>query len=133
MTNENAYLKKVMKTNFELGIVFSKNLMECKIGKIRVLMDKPVYLGQAILNLSKIIMYEFHYNYMKPEYSENLQLCYTDTNYDIKTDHFYKHIASNVRAWFSTSGCSRSRPFPLRVNKKVIGLMKDKLAGSFGL
>ena len=54
-------------------------------------MNKPVYLGQAILDLSKIVTYEFHYDYIKPEYGTNLQLCYMDTNslvYNIKTDDF---------------------------------------------
>ena len=54
--------------------------MGCEIGKIKVVMNKPVYLGQAILDLSKIIMYEFHYDYMVPKYGENLTLCYVDTD-----------------------------------------------------
>ena len=60
--NEWVYLKRVMKPNFKSGIVFSENLMGCKMGKIRVVMNKPVYLRQMILDLSKIIMYEFHYD-----------------------------------------------------------------------
>ena len=62
--------------------------MGCEIGKTKVVMNKPVYLGQAILDLSKIVMYEFHYDYMKPKYDDNLTLCYMDTDslvYDIKT------------------------------------------------
>ena len=60
--NKEAYLKKVMKPNFKSGIVFSENLMRCKMGKTSVVMGKPVYLRQAILNLNKIVMYEFHYD-----------------------------------------------------------------------
>ena len=63
------------------------------MGKIKVVMNKPVYLSQAILDLSKIVMYEFHYDYMKPKYDgENLKLCYMDTDslvYKIKTEDFY--------------------------------------------
>ena len=85
--NEEMYLKRVMKPNLKSGIIFSKNLMGSEMGKIQVTMNKPVYLGQSILGLSKIIMYEFHYDYIKPKYGKNLQLCYMDTDslvYDIK-------------------------------------------------
>ena len=62
------------------------------MGKIKVVMKKPVYLGQAILDLSKIVMYEFHYDYMKRKYDSNrLQLCYMDTDslvYHINTKDF---------------------------------------------
>ena len=57
---EDKYLKTVMKPNFKSGNQFDKNLMGCEMGKIKVVMNKPVYLGQAILDLSKIVMYEFH-------------------------------------------------------------------------
>ena len=98
-------------------------------------MNKPVYLGQAILDLSKIVMYDFHYNYMVPEYGlENFKLCYMDTDslvYDIKTEDFYKDIANDVEARFDTSGYSKTdfRLLPIGLIKKVIGLMKDELGG----
>ena len=65
VTSQEAYLKLVLKPNFKSGIRFGPNLMGCEMGKIKVVMKKPVYLGQAILDLSKIVMYEFHYDYMK--------------------------------------------------------------------
>ena len=95
VTNQGAYLKAVMKPNSKSGILFSKNLMRCEMGKIKVVMNKLVYLGQAISDLSKIVMYEFHYNYTKQKYLEGLTLCYMDTDsliYDIETDDFYKDI-----------------------------------------
>ena len=61
VNNDEAYLKAVMKPTFKSGILFGPNLMGCEMGKIKVV-NKPVYLGQAILNLSKIVMYEFHYD-----------------------------------------------------------------------
>ena len=61
VTNKKAYLKNVMKPNFKSGVLYGENLMGCEMGKIKVVMNKPVYLGQAILDLSKIVMYEFHY------------------------------------------------------------------------
>ena len=134
VTNEKAYLKTVMKPNFKSGVLFGENLMGCEMGKIKVVMNKPVYLGQAILNLSKIVMYEFHYDYMKPKYGENLNLCYMDTDsfvYHIKTEDFYKDIAEDVKERFDTSEYSMedARPLPIGLNKKVIGLMKDELRG----
>ena len=69
ITSREAYLKAVMKPNFKSGFQFGSNLMGCEMGKIKVVMNKPVYLGQAILDLSKIVMYEFHYDYMKPKYN----------------------------------------------------------------
>ena len=135
VTTEEKYLCTVMKPNFESGVLFGENLMGCEMGKIKVVMNKPVYLGQAILDLSKIVMYEFHYDYMVPKYGlEKLKLCYMDTDslvYDIKTEDFYEDIANDVEARFDTSGYSKTnfRPLPIGLNKKVIGLMKVELGG----
>ena len=79
VTNREAYLKAVIKPNFKSGVLFGENLMGCEMGKIKVVMNKPVYLWQAILDLSKIVMYEFHYDYMEAKYNDNLTLCYMDT------------------------------------------------------
>ena len=122
-----------MKPNFKSGVRFSSNLMGCKMGKIKVVINKLVYLGQAILDLSKIVMYEFHYDYMKRKYDDDkLTLCYIDTDsliHSIEMDDFYKDIADDVKDRFDTSGYNSSRPLPVGVNKKVIGLMKDELGG----
>ena len=106
--------------------------MSCEIGKVKVKMNKPVYLGQAILDLSKTIMYEFHYDYMKKKYKDsNLKLLYMDTDSLVynKTEDFYKNIADDVETRFDTSGYEPGRPLPIGRNKKVIGLMKDELGG----
>ena len=133
VTTEEKYLRTVMKPNFKSGVLFGENLMGCEMGKIKVVMNKPVYLSQAILDLSKIVMYEFHYDYMVPKYGlEKLKLCYTDTDslvYDIKTEDFYEDIADDVPARFDTSGYCPNRPLPVGLNRKVIGLMKDELGG----
>ena len=88
------YLKQVMKPNFKSGNLLGTDLMSCEMGKVKVKMNKPVYLGQAILDLSKTIMYEFHYDYMKKKYNEvDLKLLYMDTDslvYNIKTEDFTK-------------------------------------------
>ena len=97
-------------------------------------MNKPVYLGQVILDLSKIAMYEFHYAYMVPKYDDGLKLCYMNTDslvYDIKSEDFYEDIPNDVEARFDTSGYSKTdfRPLSIGLDKKVIGLMKDELGG----
>ena len=132
VNNKEKYLKTVMKPNFKSGTLLGPDLMGCEMGKIKVVMNKPVYLGQAILDLSKIIMYEFHYDYMLSKYGDRIKLCYINTDsyvYDIKTEDFYKDIAEDVEARFDTSAYSNNRPLPIGKNKKVIGLMKDELGG----
>ena len=132
VNNEEEYLKPVMKPNFKSGTLLGDDLMGCEMGKVKVVMNKPVYLGQAILDLSKIIMYEFHYDYMLPKYGNDIKLYYMDTDsfvYDIKTEDFYKDIADDVEERFDTSGYVDNRPLPTGKNKKVIGLMKDELGG----
>ena len=145
VTTEEKYLCTAMKPNFKSGVLFGENLMGCEMGKIKVVMNKLVYLGRAILDLSKIIMYEFHYDYMVPKYSDRLKLCYMDTDslvYHIKTEDFYTDIADDVQTRFNTSGYIPDgycvprttewshRPLPVGLNKKVIGLMKDELGGA---
>ena len=106
--------------------------MGCEMGKIKGVIKKPVYLGQVILDLSKIVMYEFHYDYMKPKFKDT-QLCYMDTDsliYNIKTEDFYTNITDDVPARFDTSGDCSNRPLQIGLNKKVIGLMKDELGGA---
>ena len=74
---EKAYLKKVMKLKFKSGIICNESLMGCEMGKnkpVYLIMNKPVYLEQAILDLSKTIMYEFHHGYMKLKYGKDLWL-----------------------------------------------------------
>ena len=100
VTNAESYLKTVVKPNFKSGVLFDENLMGCEMGKIKVVMNKPVYLGQVILDLSKIVMYEFHYDYMKQKYGENLKLCYMNTDslvYHIKNEDFYEDIAGGAK------------------------------------
>ena len=95
-------------------------------------MNKPIYLGLSILDISKILMYEFWYDYMKPKYGNNVKLCYMDTDsfkINIETEDFYKDIANDVEKRFDTSNYEVHRPLPTGKDKKVIGLMKDELGG----
>ena len=88
----------------------------------------------SILDLSKTLMYEFWYDYIKPKYQDRAKLCYMDTDsfiIYIKTKDFYEDIANDVQKWFDTSNCNKNdkRPLPIGKNKKVIGLFKDELGG----
>ena len=100
--------------------------------KTKAKMNKPIYLGLSILEISKILMYKFWYDYMKPKYNDNVKLCYMDTDsfiMNIKTNYFYKDISNDVENRFDTSNYEVKRPLPIGKNKKIIGLMKDELGG----
>ena len=97
-------------------------------------MNKPIYLGQVILDISNTLMYGFWYEYIKPKYGENVKLCYMDTDsfvMKIKIDDFFKNISNDVDKWFDTSnfGNNDNRPLPIGKNKNVIGKFKDELGG----
>ena len=86
----------------------------------------------AILDISKTLMYEFWYGYLKPKYVDRIKLCYMDTDSlvpFIKTEDFYEDIADDVEKRFDTSDYKVHRPLPTGKNKKVKGLMKDELKG----
>ena len=73
--------------------------------KTKVKMNKPIYLGLSILEISKTLMNEFWYDYMKPKYNNDVKLCYMDTDsfiMNIKTNDFYKDIANGVENRFDT-------------------------------
>ena len=123
VNSKEEYQKNVMKPNFKSGTLLGPDLMGCEMGKVRVVMNKPVYLSLAMLDLSKTIMYEFHYDYMIPKYGDRLTLCYMDMDsliYSIKTEDFYSDISSDVESRFDTSGYLKdgSRPRPVGKNKK---------------
>ena len=106
-------------------------IMEMKLRE--VYMNKPIYLGQAILDIGKMLMYEFWYDYLKPMYTDNIKLSYMDTDsfvFMLKHD-FYRDISNDIGKWFDTSNYSKDidRPLEKGKNKKVIGKFKDELGG----
>ena len=97
-------------------------------------MNKPIYLDQAILDISKTLMYEFWYDYIKPKYGDKARLCYMDTDsfvMNIKTDDFFRDINNDVDKWSVSSNYDKNdnRPLEIGKNKKVIGKFKDELGG----
>ena len=102
--------------------------------KTRVKMTNPLYLGMSILDISKILMYEFWYDYTNPKYGHRAKLCSADTDsffINIKTEYFFEYISDDVEKWFDTSNYDKNdkRPLPIGKNKKVPGLFKDELGG----
>ena len=124
--------KLVSKPNYHTMNLISENLSIIEMEKVKVKMNKPIYLGLSVLEISKIIMYEIWYDYIKNKYGDMVKLCYMDTGsliMNIKTKDFYKDIAQDVEERFDTSNYDVDRPLPKGKNKKVIGLMKDELGG----
>ena len=118
--------------NYHTMKLIDDNLAIIEMKKVKVKMNKPIYLGLSILDISKITMYEFWYDFIKRKYGSRAKLCYIDTDsfiINIKTKDFYKDISENVMERFDTSNYIYDRPLPINVNKKVVGLMKDKLGG----
>ena len=122
----------VSEPNYHAIKCFSENLAAIEMKNTKIKLNKPIYVGMAILDISKTLMHEFWYDYMKPKYGDNVKLCYMDTHSFIcliKTKNFYEDIADDVEKRFDTSNYEVYRPLPMRKNKKVNGLMKDELGG----
>ena len=141
VTTDSKRSKLVSEPNYHTINLISEDLSIIEMKKTKVKMNKPIYLELSILEISKILMYEFWYDYMKPKYNDNVRLCYMDTNsfvMHIKTNDFYKDIANDVENRFDTSNYEVNtsetsalacRPLPMGKNKKIICLMKDELGG----
>ena len=132
VTTDKTRNRLVSEPNYHATKWFSEDLLAIEMKKIKVKMNKPVYLGLPILEISKTLMYEFLYDFIKPKYQNNAKLCYMDTDsfiINIKTENFYKDIADDVEKRFDKSNYEVNRPLPKGKNKKVIGLIKDELRG----
>ena len=132
LTTDKKRSKLVSEPNYHMMIYISEDLSIIEMNKTKVKMNKPIYLGLSILEISKLLMYEFCYDYMKPKYGNNVKLCYMDIDsfiMNIKTENFYKDIANVVEKRFDTSNFEVNRPLLTGKNKNLIGLMKDELGG----
>ena len=131
VTTDKKRSKLVSEPNYHTINLISEDLSFIEMKKTKVKINKLIYLGLSILEISKVLMYEFWYDYMKPKYNDNVRLCYMDTDsfmMNIKTNDFYKDI-SDVECKFDISNYEVKRPLPIGKNKKVIRLMKDELGG----
>ena len=113
--------KLVSEPNYHTINLISEDLSITEMKKTKVKMNKPIYLGLSVLEISNILMYEFWYDYMKPKYNNKVKLCYMDTGsfiMDIKTNDFYKDIGNDGECKFDTSNYEVNRPLPMGKNKK---------------
>jgi hypothetical protein len=129
INDEKKWNKLAQKHNFKSATIFSENLVAVHMKRTSVKLSKSIYLEMSILDLSKTLMYDFHYEYNKPKYGENTRLLFTDTDslcYEIRSEDFLKDISNDVYEKFDTSNLGKSHPsgIPTGVNKKVIGMMK---------
>ena len=102
--------------------------------RTEVYFSKPICVGQAILDLLKTLMFDFHYDYIRAKHGDNAELLFTDTDslmYLIYTDDFYKDISRDIKTHFDTSDYPEAHPSGILtgVNKKVIGMFKDEVNG----
>ena len=128
------FKKLTAKPNYESRKIFNENLVSVHMKKTSLTMNKPVYLGMSILDLSKTVMYDFHYRYIKPKYGSRAKLLITDTDslfYEIETEDFYKDISGDVKDRFDTSNYPENHPsgIPTGINNKVLGMFKDEAGG----
>ena len=123
--------KLVNKPNFETFKIFDKNLIACHMKRTRLVFNKPIYVGMTVLDLSKVLMYDFHYNFIKEKYKEKAKLLFTDTDslcYSIQTKDFYKDIKKH-KDLFDTSNYPKDHELYSDKNKKVLGKFKDETDG----
>jgi hypothetical protein len=119
--------------NFKKRTIFSEDLVAVEMVKTEVCLNKPIIIGMSVLEISKLVMYSFHYEHMKPRYGDRCEILYTDTDSFIylftDVDDIYEDI-KNDRHLYDTSDYSADNPHGiLRLNKKVPGLMKDENNG----
>ena len=133
VNNRGAAEKLSAKPNFEKATIFDEGLVAIHMKRTKLTFNKPVYCGMAILDLSKTLIYDFHYGYILPKYGKNQKLLFTDTDslcYEIETEDFYKDISGDVEKGFDTSNFPKDHPSGIQgKNKKVPGMMKDEAGG----
>ena len=125
VTTEKRRIKLVSEPNYHTTKQFSENLIAIEMKNAKVKMNKPLYLGMSILEISKTLMYEFWYDYLKSKYNDKAKLCYIDTDnvvVNIFTEGVFEDINNDVERYFETSNYDKNdkRPLQIGVIKKVI-------------
>ena len=124
--NKDMAYKLSSNPNFDRSTIFDENLIACHMKKTEEYFNKPIYVGQAILDLSKTLMFDFHYNYIREKFGDKAELLFTDTDslmYLIQTDDFYQDINKDIKRKFDRSDYPEKHPSGIKtgINKKVIG------------
>ena len=131
ITNEKKLLKMTSKPTYVSSKIFNENLVAVHKIKETITLNRPAYVGMCILDLSKTLMYDFHYNYIKKKYGEKAKLLFTDTDsltYEIEANDVYQDFW-NDKEKFDNSEYNESSPYFNTTNKKVIGKFKDEASG----
>ena len=131
VTNEKKLDKLTAKPTYLSSKIFNENLMAVHKVKEFLALNRPAYVGMCILDLSKTLMYDFHYNYIKKKYNNRARLLFTDTDsltYEIEAQDVNKDFW-NDKDMFNNSDYPESLPFYCNVNKKIIGKLKDEACG----
>ena len=131
VTNERKLDKLTAKPTYVSSKIFNKNLMAVHKVKETLTLNRPAYIGMRILDLSKRLMYDFHYNHIKKKYNNRAKLLFTDTDsltYEIKAEDVYKDFW-NDKDMFNNSDYLESSPYYCNVNKKIIGKFKNEACG----
>ena len=131
VTDEKKLLKLTSKPTYVSSKIFNDNLVAVHKIKETLTLNRPAYVGMCILDLSKTLMYDFHYNYIKNKYEDKAKLLFTDTDsltYEIEAEDVYKDFWKD-KDMFDNSGYSEESKFFDKTNKKVIGKMKDEAGG----
>ena len=132
VTDKNILLKMTSKPTFKNQHIINENLAAVHKIKECLYLNRPSYVGMCILDLSKTLMYEFHYNYIKQKYNKKAKLLFTDTDsltYEIETEDVYKDFFKD-KDKFDNSEYSIKSPLFNKTNKKVIGKFKDEASGT---
>ena len=131
VTDNKKLTKLTSKPTYVSSKIFNENLVAVHKIKETITLNRPAYVGMCILDLSKTLMYDFHYNYIKKKYGNKAKLLFTDTDsltYEIKAEDVYKNFW-NDKDKFDNSDYPESSPYFDKTNKKVIGKFKDEAAG----
>lgn len=110
---------------------FSENLIAIELNKVSVMYDKPIYAGFTVLDVSKTVIYEFYYDFLKRVYGNSVSLLYTDTDsliININTENFYEDLRQNIEM-FDTANYPSNNIYQIPITKSVVGKMKDEYAG----
>ena len=131
ITDENKLLKMAAKPTYVTSKIFNENLVAVHKIKEILTLNRPLYVGMCILHISKTLMYDFHYNYIKQKYNNKAKLLFTDTDSltcKIEANDVYKDFW-NDRNKFDNSDYPENSPYFNKSNKKVIGNFKDEASG----
>ena len=126
--------KLAAKQYYDCCSIFDEHLVAVHMKKTKLYFNKPVYLGMSILDLSKSLMYDFHYNCIRTKYGDKAKLLFTDTDslaYEFKTKDFFEDINPDIEKWFDIIDYPTNHPSGIKtgLNSKLLGMFKDEAGG----